>query len=473
MEEAQAGRLFVLTAPATAMGALLKTKFRLVTNTATGQSILRASSFALPAAAADALAAVFGVHGLPLAPKRSRVTATDGVPAVTPAVLASTYNVTGVTVDRSGKNRQAVVEFGPSRENSALRSLQRALFKTPQVRPGSLYRCGERTVKRAARKPRLEERGLRAAPKTTLAGPGSTMNSTDLATFFKNEVPGAQAGDDVVSKFVGDAGDGPATIEASLDVQFIMGVAPGVKTEFWLFNHGDFCGQLLNWTNTILATQDAPLVHSVSYGWQGNLTGIGCKDANIQTVDDNFAKLAARGITIIVSSGDDGSGYAPAKDCHPAAYQNDTAIKGTVARTVPYPDAGYCCDISEDSDFAGFTFTPSSSAKSEAPEDACTPSKTALVGIKKLTLTNIYESECCSDSTIFGVGYNYAAKTQTCTIFSKVTGHTPANGTSSATNAMAGTCTMYSAINGTAPAPGKTSVRLWPVQPNTLKRIGL
>jgi hypothetical protein len=226
----------------------------------------------------------------------------------------------------------------------------------------------------------------------------------------------------------------------------------------------------LHWTNTILVTQDAPYVHSVSYGVQANLTQIGCTDANVQTVDDNFAKLAAKGITIVISSGDAGSGYAPARDCQPSAYQNDTAIKGTVARSVSYPDVGHCCGISEDNGFAGFTFTPSKStpAKSDAPDSACTPSKTALVGTEKLTLTNIYESECCSDSTIFGVGYNYVAKTQTCTIFSKTTSRTPPNGTSSATNVMPGTCIMYSAINGTEPAPGKTSVTRWPTQPAVL-----
>ena len=50
--------------------------------------------------------------GLPLPPKHSQVAATTtNIPLVTPAVIASTYNVTGVVVDRSGKNRQAVAEF--------------------------------------------------------------------------------------------------------------------------------------------------------------------------------------------------------------------------------------------------------------------------------------------------------------------------------------------------------------------------
>ena len=43
-----------------------------------------------------------------------------------------------------------------------------------------------------------------------------TAHSTDLKTFFKNEVPKAQAGDDVVSKFVGDDGDKSAQTEVRL-----------------------------------------------------------------------------------------------------------------------------------------------------------------------------------------------------------------------------------------------------------------
>ena len=98
---------------AAAVGSLLNTEFRRVLNAATGQSALRAGSFALPAGAAAAITAVFGVHGLPLPPKRNQVTAvTPGQPAlVTPTVIETTYGVAGVTVDRASKNRQAVAEF--------------------------------------------------------------------------------------------------------------------------------------------------------------------------------------------------------------------------------------------------------------------------------------------------------------------------------------------------------------------------
>jgi len=69
-----------------------------------------------------------------------------------------------------------------------------------------------------------------------------------------------------------------------------------------------FCSDLVNWTQSILNDANPPRVHSVSYGWQGPLSQLGCQDADIKTVDAEFVKLAAKGITIIFASGDSGSG---------------------------------------------------------------------------------------------------------------------------------------------------------------------
>ena len=38
---------------------------------------------------------------------------------------------------------------------------------------------------------------------------------------------------------------------------------------------------------------------AVSYGWQGDLSEIGCQTSDVSVVDADFAKLAARGIAII------------------------------------------------------------------------------------------------------------------------------------------------------------------------------
>jgi len=139
---------------------------------------------------------------------------------------------------------------------------------------------------------------------------GQTIEPSDIKKFFKEYVP-KKAEDGKIEKFVGNKGVGMSGIEAALDVDYIMGVAPGLKTEFWYWAGMDFCGDLQNWTNTILKTEDAPLVHSVSYGWQGNISELGCKPAAVTATDVNFAKLAAKGISIIIASGDSGSGYSP------------------------------------------------------------------------------------------------------------------------------------------------------------------
>merc|ERR1719181_819623 len=112
-------------------------------------------------------------------------------------------------------------------------------------------------------------------------------------------------------------------------------MAPGVLTEFWYFKPMEFCGDLKNWTQMILAAADPPLVHSVSYGWQGNMTTLmGCKMENVDDVDIEFAKLAVRGITIVFASGDSGAGYTPAQEqCNPApGTKAGVGFVGKVAR---------------------------------------------------------------------------------------------------------------------------------------------
>ena len=135
------------------------------------------------------------------------------------------------------------------------------------------------------------------------------MNDADLTEFFKNYVPNAASGDDKVYKFVGDPGEGGPGVEASLDIQYIMGVAPGENGVLVLCKQ-HFCGDLKNWTGMLLASDDVPLVHQFPMGgkevYANWLPGSRC-----YCRDNDFAKLAAKGITIIFASGDSGSGYAP------------------------------------------------------------------------------------------------------------------------------------------------------------------
>jgi tripeptidyl-peptidase-1 len=230
---------------------LLSTTYRTLRD-AEGRTVVRAGDYTIPEDVDQVISGRFGLHGVPvpnMGPLTSNVD--DGFgDNITPDVIHSTYNVSGVTPSGSASNRQAVAEFQ-----------------------------------------------------------GQNEKDEDLASFFTQFVPNAQPGDDKISKFVGDKDQQQAGVEAELDIQYIMGVAPHIQTEFWLWDNSDFCQDLVKWTQTILSDDAAPLVHSVSYGWQGDLARVGCQPDDVNTVDANFQKVTAQGISIIFASGDSGSGY--------------------------------------------------------------------------------------------------------------------------------------------------------------------
>jgi hypothetical protein len=94
------------------------------------------------------------------------------------------------------------------------------------------------------------------------------MVPKNLVHFFEKLVPNAPSGADAIYKFF-DNKNRPSTegVEADLDVQYIMGVAPGIATEFWEQKGDDFCKDLMNWTSSLQTADpaDVPLVNSVSY----------------------------------------------------------------------------------------------------------------------------------------------------------------------------------------------------------------
>merc|ERR1712194_629700 len=101
----------------------------------------------------------------------------------------------------------------------------------------------------------------------------------------------------------------------------IMGISPKILTEFWYQQSNDFCSDLKVWAGDILSTDNPPLVHSISYGWQGALSELGCTNAAVTDIDNDLTKLAAMGLSIIVASGDSGSAYdgSMSKD-HPVLF---------------------------------------------------------------------------------------------------------------------------------------------------------
>lgn len=98
--------------------------------------------------------------------------------------------------------------------------------------------------------------------------------------------------------------------EASLDQQIVSASAAGADLWFWSdtrLNAENDEEPFLRWLRDVNELgDDGPLVWSISYGDIESSLG----DGYLARVSDEFAKLAARGRTVLVSSGDDGSaGY--------------------------------------------------------------------------------------------------------------------------------------------------------------------
>jgi tripeptidyl-peptidase-1 len=93
-------------------------------------------------------------------------------------------------------------------------------------------------------------------------------------------------------------------IEASLDIEYIMGVSPNITTYFYSLKAFNFWNDLMTWTGELDNETNPPFVHSVSYGSQGDYPS----DSYRSTLNTEFQKLGARGLSIIFASGDSGAG---------------------------------------------------------------------------------------------------------------------------------------------------------------------
>eukprot|EP00941_MAST-03F_sp_MAST-3F-sp1_P000604 g604.t1 len=97
--------------------------------------------------------------------------------------------------------------------------------------------------------------------------------------------------------------------ESTMDIQLILGIAPGAPTTFWTIppNSGD--GSFLEWAAQIQEMQTPPLVHSVSWGPTENfasIVGISSK-VYVHRVNIELLKMGLRGLSLLFADGDDGA----------------------------------------------------------------------------------------------------------------------------------------------------------------------
>ena len=348
---------------------LLNTPFHMFRREVDGRLKLRAGEYMLPPRVEQAVEAVFGLHGVPLPPLTALPSTNDNPPFVTPTVLAQTYHVKDPYVKRGGKNKQAVAEFqGQYMSKDDLTTFFKeevhSLLTSLGALPAHFPWC------RVTHPP----------------CPHPTHPDFPRGALHALQVPTMQEGDDQVSAFKGVPYKKGTGTEALLDIEFIMGgvlpaaphepphalpisrrmpspsnrlgfhvaVAPGVATEFWEWPDADFCADLFNYTTTLL-TPGGPVVNSISYGWQGDLKQVGCEDDVVAKVDANWAKLAAAGISMFISSGDSGSQCTSSK-CAESGFKKDKKVSGGKISAQRNSRLDQCCR--ESGDAVAFTWSP-------------------------------------------------------------------------------------------------------------------
>jgi len=105
-------------------------------------------------------------------------------------------------------------------------------------------------------------------------------------------------------------------LEATLDIQYVLGVAQGAVGWFWIENSNVW---LYGFSQHIASTNPAPYVVSISYGWNEEMqceSGIGSAECSqlgvnsqqyVALVNQNFMAIGVRGISLICASGDSGA----------------------------------------------------------------------------------------------------------------------------------------------------------------------
>jgi subtilase family serine protease len=142
--------------------------------------------------------------------------------------------------------------------------------------------------------------------------PYEYFNPPDLASFqILSRLPNQP-----VSQFSGS----PVTFgcpnylcaEPVLDVEMVLGMAPSVNFTYWttvVYPPPPSGNVVLEWLISLASTQNPSWIHSISWGPpESDLS-----PDLARRMDEEFAKLALRGLTFVTSSGDDGVNFRAAR----------------------------------------------------------------------------------------------------------------------------------------------------------------
>eukprot|EP01128_Nolandella_sp_AFSM9_P010394 TRINITY_DN7176_c0_g1_i1.p1 TRINITY_DN7176_c0_g1~~TRINITY_DN7176_c0_g1_i1.p1 ORF type:complete len:612 (-),score=203.35 TRINITY_DN7176_c0_g1_i1:211-1785(-) len=163
------------------------------------------------------------------------------------------------------------------------------------------------------------------------------------------------------SHIVGSNNPGQPGVEATLDIQYAAAIGQGADAWFWIEGQGVW---LYGFANHLHNYKDAPLVHSISYGWdeekqcQFGIGGQECQQLGddskqyVMRVNTEFQKIGIRGISLLAASGDSGANGRTDGFCQ------DTHLNPSYPAASPYITAVGATQISSASGVANLPSPP-------------------------------------------------------------------------------------------------------------------
>lgn len=134
---------------------------------------------------------------------------------------------------------------------------------------------------------------------------GQYVSTSDLSDFCKTYEPFGN--ECKIAKFIGSNSPSQPGVESMLDTEYIMGLAQNTETWVYSYPSTDFCSDLITFATDLTANSTFPYSVSISYGSQKIDF---CDNSSTTRLSQDFQKASTQGITIMISSGDDGSGYS-------------------------------------------------------------------------------------------------------------------------------------------------------------------
>lgn len=136
-------------------------------------------------------------------------------------------------------------------------------------------------------------------------GKTANFNEADLQTFFTKYLPGMKGETCGMAYGTNDGTTSRPSVEANLDVQYIMAAGPYVNTtDYKIYGNEGIEDLYLEYTQLVNAQNQPPLVHSISYGEYGGAYD----NATDWQMSYELQKMGIKGVSVLLASGDNGVG---------------------------------------------------------------------------------------------------------------------------------------------------------------------